>query len=134
MADTDDRLTVVQSFFQDYFGGRVDDAVARLEPDARIHLPGRARIAGDFVGPDAVAAHLKQFLQMTEAPINVLGYDDWLVGTVYIGGVARLELQRPGRFGEFRIVYLVQVSETLKISRVEIFYDNPDVFERFFDS
>ncbi|HEY6473411.1 MAG TPA: hypothetical protein VIY26_11015 [Acidimicrobiales bacterium] len=129
-----DRLTLVQTFFQDYFGGRVDEAVAMLEPDAQIHLPGRARIAGDFVGPDAVAAHLKEFLQMTENPINVLGYDDWLIGTVYIGGIVRLELQRPGRLDEFRIVYLVQVSENLKISRVEVFYDNPDVFERFFDA
>ena len=53
---------------------------------------------------------------------------------MYIGGIVRLELQRPGRFGEFRIVYLVQVSENLKISRVDVFYDNPDVFERFFDT
>lgn len=130
----DDRLEVVQAFFQDYFGGRVDAAVARLEPDAQIHLPGRARIAGDFVGPDAVAAHLKQFLQMTENPIDVVGYDDWLVGSVYIGGIVRLELQRPGRFDQFRIVYLVQVSEHLKISHIEVFYENPDVFERFFDT
>jgi hypothetical protein len=56
-----------------------------------------------------------------------------LVGSVYIGGIVRLELQRPGRFDKFRIVYLVQVSENLKIARVEVFYDNPDVFERFFD-
>ena len=97
-----DRLTLVQTFFQDYFGGRVDDAVALLEPDVQIHLPGRGPIAGDFVGPDAVAAHLKKFLQMTENPINVLGYDDWLVGTVYIGGIVRLELQRPGRLDELR--------------------------------
>ena len=81
-----------------------------------------------------MAAHLKKFLQMTENPINVLGYDDWLVGTVYIGGIVRLELQRPGRLDEFRIVYLVEVSENLKISRVEVFYDNPDVFTRFFDT
>jgi hypothetical protein len=133
MADTDDRLALVRTFFQHYFGGRVDEAVALLEPDVQIHLPGRARIAGDFVGPDAVAAHLKTFLQMTEDPINVLGYDDWLVGSVYIGGIVRLELQRPGRSDKFRIVYLVQVSENLKIARVEVFYDNPDVFERFFD-
>lgn len=134
MADTDDRLRVVQTFFQYYFGGRVDEAVALLEPDAKVHLPGRARIAGDFMGPDAVAAHLKRFLEMTEDPINVLGYDDWLVGTVYIGGIVRLELQRPGRFDQFRMAYLVQVSKSLKISRVEVFYDNPDVFERFFDT
>jgi ketosteroid isomerase-like protein len=129
----DDRLTLVQKFFQAYFDGRIDDAVAMLEPDVQIHLPGRARIAGDFVGPDAVAAHLKQFLEMTEDPVNVLGYDDWLVGTVYIAGVVRLELQRPGRLDQVRIVYLVRVSESLKISRVNVFYDNPDVFERFFD-
>lgn len=129
----DDRLKVVQDFFQAYFDGRVADAVALLEPDAEIHLPGRASIAGDFVGPDAVAEHLRQFLKMTEDPVNVLGYDDWLVGDVYIGGIVRLELQRPGRLGQFRIVYLAIVSEARKIAHIDVFYDNPDVFERFFD-
>ena len=42
----DDRLTLVQTFFQDYFGGRVDDAVALLEPDVQIHLPGRGPYRG----------------------------------------------------------------------------------------
>ncbi len=130
---SDDKLTLAQDFFQAYFDGRVADAVALLEPNAEVHLPGRSTISGDFVGPDAVAEHLKKFLEMTENPINVLGYDDWLIGSVYIGGIVRLELQRPGRLGQFRILYLVIVSANLKIARIDVFYDNPDVFERFFD-
>lgn len=129
---TDNRLNVVKSFFQFYFEGRVDDAVELLEPNVEYHLPGRGVLAGTFVGPQAVEKHLKKFVQMTVTPIDVLQWDDWLVGVANVAAVARIQLQRPGHLQGFRVIFLVEVSEDDKISRVEAFFSDPDALERFF--
>ncbi len=59
-------------------------------------------------------------------------WDDWLVGTIDIAGVVRVHLQRPGRVQEFRLVFLVKVSQDGNIARVECFYSDPEALERFF--
>jgi ketosteroid isomerase-like protein len=128
---SDDRLALVQTFFTHYFENDIDGALRHLEPTVVYHVPGRSPPGGDFVGPDAVAAHLRKFLELTGNAIDVISWDDWLIGTIDIAGVVRVKLQRPGRLQEFRLVFLVNVSENLKIARVECFYGEPEAFERF---
>ena len=129
---SDDRLTLVQTFFTRYFDGHVDEAMKLLEPTVTYHVPGQDELAGEFEGPTAVAGHLRKFLEVTEHAIDVLSWDDWLIGTIDIAGVVRVHLQRPGRTQEFRFVFLVEVSQNVKIKRVECFYSDPAAFERFF--
>jgi ketosteroid isomerase-like protein len=129
---SDDRLALVQTFFARYFEGQVDEALTLLEPTVVYHVPGRAEPSGDFVGPTAVAKHLRKFLDLTGDAIDVLSWDDWLVGTTDIAGVVRVHLQRPGRVQDFRFVFVVEVSQNVRIARVEVFYSDPEAFERFF--
>jgi ketosteroid isomerase-like protein len=128
----DDRLSLVQTFFARYFDGRVDEALTFLEPTVVFHVPGRVELAGDFVGPNAVAKHLERFLELTGNAIDVLSWDDWMIGTADIAGVVRVHLQRPGRVQVFRFVFLVKVSQNGKIAEVECFYSDPEALERFF--
>jgi ketosteroid isomerase-like protein len=128
---SDDRLALVQIFFTRFFEGNVDEALTLLEPTVVYHVPGRVELAGEFVGPAAVATHLRKFLEVTGNAIDVLSWDDWLIGTIDIAGVVRVHLQRPGRSQEFRFVFLVAVSQNVKIARVECFYSDPEAFERF---
>jgi hypothetical protein len=79
-----------------------------------------------------VADHLQKFFELTEVPIDVLSWDDWLIGTTDIVGVVRIHLQRPGRVHDFRIVFLVEVSQSLKIAGVECYFSDPKAAERFF--
>jgi ketosteroid isomerase-like protein len=129
---SDDRLALVQTFFTRYFEGDLDEALTLLEPTVVYHVPGRSAPAGDFVGRAAVAEHLRKFLELTGDAIDVLSWDDWLIGTTDIAGVVRVHLQRPGRVQEFRFVFLVKVSQNVKIARVECFYSDPEALERFF--
>jgi ketosteroid isomerase-like protein len=129
---SDDRLALVQSFFTRYFDGHIDEALTLLEPTAVYHVPGGVPLGGDFVGPAEVAKHLRKFLDLTGDAIDVLSWDDWLIGTIDIAGVVRVHLQRPGRVQEFRFVFLVEVSPNVKIARVECFYSDPEALERFF--
>lgn len=129
---SDERLALVQTFFMRYFEGHIDEALTLLEPTVVYHVPGRAELGGDFVGPAAVAEHLLKFLELTGNAIDVLSWDDWLIGTTDIAGVVRVHLQRPGRVHEFRFVFLVKVSQNSRIARVECFYSDPEAVERFF--
>jgi uncharacterized protein len=129
---SDDRLALVRTFFTRYFDGHIDEALMLLEPTVVYHVPGRVSLAGDFVGPAEVARHLRKFLDLTGDAIDVLSWDDWLIGTIDIAGVVRVHLQRPGRAQEFRFVFLVEVSQNVKIARVECFYSDPEALERFF--
>jgi ketosteroid isomerase-like protein len=129
---SDDRLSLVRTFFDRFFAGQVDDALKLLEPTVVYQVPGRSATSGDFEGPAAVAQHLRKFLELTGNAIDVLSWDDWLVGTADIAGVVRVHLQRPGRTQDFRFVFLVEGSPNVLIARVEVFYSDPDAFDRFF--
>ena len=88
----DDRLALVQTFFIRYFGGHIDEALLLLEPTVVYHVPGTDQLAGDFVGPNAVAKHLRRFLELTGDAIDVLSWDDWLIGTTDIAGRGALSI------------------------------------------
>lgn len=128
-----DRLALVQTFFQRFFDGRVEEAVALLDPAVEYRVPGHRAPGGIFVGRAAVAEHLERFLEMTERPVDVLKWEDWLTGTSSVAGVVRLELQRPGRLADARLVFLVEVStDDRRIVRVEAFSSDPGAVGRFF--
>jgi ketosteroid isomerase-like protein len=127
-----DRLSLVQTFLQHYTEGHVDDAVRLLAPTVEYTVPGVRGPASRFVGPEAVANRLEKLLRVTERPIDVLKWEDWLVGDTYIVAVVRFELQRPGRVQVFRVVLLFRVSSNMLIEEVECFYSDPEAFDRFF--
>jgi len=127
-----DRLDLVQAFFQEYFNGEVEEAVKLLEPTVEYHVPGAGDPAGHFVGREAVANHLERFLELAQPPVDVLKWDDWLIGSTHVAGVVRFVLQRPGRVQDFRVVFLVEVSSNMKIQRVDGFISDPEALDRFF--
>jgi ketosteroid isomerase-like protein len=129
---SDDGLTMVQTFLERALAGRIDDAVRFLEPDVEYQVPGRDAPADTFVGSEAVKKHLEKFHELTVTPIDVLQWDDWLVGGTDVAGIARVQLQRPGHRQKFRVIFLVEVSQGNKISRVEAYSSDPDAYKRFF--
>ena len=128
-----DRLGLVQTFFQRFFNGDVADAVALLDPAVAYCVPGLRTAGGTFVGRAEVTEHLERFLELTERPVDVLKWEDWLTGESNVAGVVRLELQRPGRIADTRLVFLVEVSaDARSIVRIEVFLSDPEAAARFF--
>lgn len=132
---SDSRITVAQGFFQRYFGGDVSSACDLLDPQVVYLLPGRRPPSGAFKGVQAVAEHLTDFLQLTEDPIDVLKWDDWMAGVDHVAGLATIHLQREGQQHDFRFIYLISVAESGragKITRIEAFLSDQAAFDRFF--
>jgi ketosteroid isomerase-like protein len=131
----DSRVTVVQEFFQKFFGGNVSAACDLLDPQVVDLVPGTHAASGVFRGAQAVAAHLSTFLRLTEDPIDVLQWEDWMAGVDNVAGLAKIHLQRLGQQHDFRVIFLVAVTEHhghQRISRIESFYSDPAAFDRFF--
>ena len=131
----DSRITVAVDFFQKFFGGDVSAACELLDPQVVDVVPGRQAASGVFRGVQAVAAHLSTFLRLTEDPIDVLKWEDWMAGVDNVAGLAKIHLQRQGQQHDFRVIFLVSVTDDdgpQRISRIESFYSDQAAFDRFF--
>jgi ketosteroid isomerase-like protein len=132
---TDSRVTVAAEFFQRFFGGDVEAACDLLDPQVVDVIPGRNAPSGVFHGAQAVREHLSTFLRLAEDPIDVLQWEDWMAGVDNVAGLARIHLQRAGQRHDFRVIFLVSVTEDggrHRISRIESFYSDQAAFDRFF--
>jgi ketosteroid isomerase-like protein len=131
----DSRVTLAENFFQKFFGGNVSAACDLLDPQVVDVVPGREAASGVFQGAQAVAEHLSTFLRLTEDPIDVLKWEDWMAGVDNVAGLATIHLQREGQQHDFRVIFLVSVTEDdglQRISRIESFYSDQAAFDRFF--
>ena len=131
----DPRVTVAANFFRDFFGGNVAAACELLDPQVVDVVPGTHGPSGVFQGVQAVAAHLSTFLRLTDDPIDVLEWEDWMSGVDNVAGLAKIHLQRQGQQHDFRVIFLVSVTEGRgpgRISRIESFYSDQAAFDRFF--
>ncbi|HXN60157.1 MAG TPA: hypothetical protein VN886_06850 [Acidimicrobiales bacterium] len=130
----DSRVTVAEDFFQKFFGGDVSAASELLDPQVVDVSPGTHAASGVFQGVQAVAAHLSAFLRLTEDPIDVLEWEDWMAGVDNVAGLAKIHLQRVGQQHDFRVIFLVSVTEDngrQRIPRIESFYSDQAAFDRF---
>jgi ketosteroid isomerase-like protein len=128
----DSRLQVAQEFFQRYFSGDVPKAREFLDEHVVYRVPGGHRPAGDFVGIDAVAAHLHEFSTLLQSPIDLLQWEDWMAGVDYVAGLASVHLQREGVNLDLELVMVVRVSDEGKIREMQAFFNDQGDFDRFF--
>jgi ketosteroid isomerase-like protein len=131
----DSRVTVAQDFFQKVFGGDVSAACELLDPEVVDVVPGTHAPSGVYQGVKAVAAHLSTFLRLTEDPVDVLEWEDWMAGVNNVAGLAKIHLQREGQQHDFRVIFLVSVTGDAgrqRISRIESFFSDQAALDRFF--
>jgi ketosteroid isomerase-like protein len=130
----DSRVKVAVDFFQKFFGGNVSAACDLLDPQAVYVVAGTHAASGVFRGVQDIATHLATFLRLTEDPIDVLEWDDWMAGVDNVAGLAKIHLEREGQQHDFRVILLVSVTEDvgIRISRIEAFYSDQAAFDRFF--
>ncbi len=131
----DSRVKLATDFFQKVFEGDVSAASDLLDPQVVDVVPGTRAPSGVFRGAQAVTEHLASFLRLTEDPIDVLEWEDWMAGVNNVAGLATIHLQRQGQQHDFRVIFLVSVTGDdglLRISRIESFYSDQAAFNRFF--
>jgi ketosteroid isomerase-like protein len=131
----DPRVKVAEEFFQRLFGGDASAATDLLDPHVVEVVPGTYPGSGVFQGAQAVAAHLSLFLRLVEEPVDVLQWEDWMAGVDNVAGLAKIHLQREGQEHDFRVIFLLSVTDNDgqgRISRIESFFSDQAALDRFF--
>ena len=123
---------IAQEFFQKCFHGDVSSAVELLDPKVTYRVPGSHRLAGTFEGPEAVAEHLEELLRETHHTVDVLQWEDWMIGVNNLAALVHLRAQRQGVIDTVRAIFLIGMSKEDKIRRIEVFFSDQAQIERFF--
>jgi ketosteroid isomerase-like protein len=130
-----EQVAVAQEFFQKSFGGHVDDALDCLDPKVIYIVPGANQLAGVYEGPLNVADHMKKLMQFTDNRVDLIQWEDWMVGVNNIAALIDLRLQRPGRVETFRAIFLIATSDNDgKIRRIQVFFSDQYAADRFFEN
>jgi ketosteroid isomerase-like protein len=129
---TDPRISVIESFFQRAFAGDISSATGLLDEKVRYYIPGSHSLSGQFDGAESVAKHIRNILEITNSTVDVLQWEDWLVGIDYIAALVRISTRPRGSMFTFRGIYLIEMSEENKIRRIELFLEDQAQFQRVF--
>ena len=125
----DSRIAAAQQFFEKAFRGEVSSAVDLLDEEVSFQIAGWHQAAGHLEGREAVAQHLGALLGLTQRTFDVLQWEDWMAGSNYVAALAHLSVQPPGGILNFRVVYLIEVTDNAKIRRIEMFFDDQAAVE-----
>ena len=123
---------VAQDFFQKCFRGDISAAVELLDPKVSYRVPGSGRLAGTYEGPQAVSEHVQTLLALTDSRVNVLKWEDWMVGVNHLAGLVEFGVQRGAALNHVRAVLLIEMSNENTIRRIEVFFSNQANVDRFF--
>jgi ketosteroid isomerase-like protein len=125
-------VRVAQAFFRSFFAGDVTEATAVLHPEVRYRVASMGKTMTTYQGVTEVIDHLHSFLKAIDA-VDVLQWEDWLSGVNNVAGLARVHLQHDNRLHDFRLVGFARVEDGL-IEQIDIFFDDPEAFNRFLNS
>lgn len=123
---------VAQDFFQLCFRGDLSAAVELLDPRVSYRVPGSHRLAGTFEGPEAVARHVEELLQLTHHTVDVLQWEDWMTGVNYLAGLVNVRVERDRAIDTLRVIFLLNLSSDNEIRRIEVFFSDQAKVERLF--
>ena len=129
---TDKPSVVAQSFFQKCFRGDIAAAVEALDSKVTYRVPGSHQLAGTFEGPEAVAGHVENLLRQTHNTVDVIQWEDWMIGENNLAGLVNLRVQRNRAISTFRAIFLITMSRDEKILSIEVFFNDQAEVERFF--
>jgi len=131
---TDTRIATAQEFFQRSFSGDVSSAIEFLDEQVSYYVPGTHQLSGRFEGPEAVAQHLGKLLQLTSGTVDVLQWEDWMLGVNHVAALTHMSVQHRGAIYTFRGVFVITIADDAKIRRIEIFFEDQAAAERFFSA
>jgi ketosteroid isomerase-like protein len=126
-----ERLATAQQFLTHIGGGALDQAMDHLAEQVTYRAQGNNALAGVFIGRDAVARHLHQFVERTRGTYEAFKWDDWLQGEHHVAGLASVHAQSEGRIYKGRTVTVVRFNVADEIEGITVFSEDQGALDRF---
>lgn len=126
------RLTRAREFLTRCFAGDFDQATPSLAHNAVYYVPGAHLLAGEFHGAEEIVRHLTNLLTMTRGRVDVLKWDDWMVGNPHVTVLQHVQAQYSGSIYEGRQLYLLKFDVDDLITEIRVFFEDQARADRFF--
>lgn len=128
----DQWVKVAQDFLKRSFRDDPDGADELLDPKVTYRVPGTHRLAGTFEGPGAVVGHLQHLRQFTDNTIDVLKWEDWMLGVNHVAALVDVRIEHEGSLLTLRSIFLFAMTADDKIHQIEVFFSDQRAIDRFF--
>jgi ketosteroid isomerase-like protein len=132
MGDDTRRLAAARGFLLDIEQSDTDTATSRLSADVTYRVPGHNALAGEFSGPDMVARHLVDVFESIKGTLDVLQWEDWMVGTDHVAVIANIRMQRNAEIMTERLIFVLRFNVGDVIDVIEIFFSDQSRVDHFF--
>lgn len=79
-----------------------------IAPDARIHIPGRNTVSGEYQGPEAMLVFFQRLASLTEATYH-RELLDRLAGESHAAALVHVSSRHAGRVLDMRLVFVITI-------------------------
>jgi len=128
----DPHLKCAEDFMTHLGDHEIDEATKLLSPTVTYRVVGSHALAGTFFGPEEVSGHLGRLLEFTRGTLDVLKWEDWLVGESHVATVVDINMRAQGRVFIGKHIFLLQFDTKGLVTGITVFFENEASARRFF--
>ena len=125
------RLVNARRFLMGISTGHADAVLALLAPTVVYTVSGHSPLAGTVHGPVEVQEHVRRVFRATSGTIDVLKWDDWLVGQNHVAALQFAQAQGAGMVHRNHLVFLIETDRHDLLTNIQLLFGNQDEADRF---
>jgi len=111
-----------------------DDVLSLLSPDVVYTVSGHSPLAGVYHGPVEVQDHVRKLIRATLGTLDVLKWDDWLVGQNHVAALQFAQAQGGGMIHRNHQIFLIETDQHDLLTKIQLLFGNQDEADRFLGS
>jgi hypothetical protein len=115
--------------------GHIEDGIKLLSPDVTYRVGGEHALAGDFKGREHTAAHLTELTTRTMGTLDLIKFEDWLVGESHFAALVTIIMRSDGRVSNVSKgghVFIFRFDADERIVDIRVLFEDERYIERFF--
>ena len=125
------RLVNARRFLMGISTGHADAVLALLAPTVVYTVSGHSPLAGTVHGPVEVQEHVRRVFRATSGTIDVLKWDDWLVGQNHVVALQSVQVQGAGMIHRNHLLFLIETDQHDMLTKIQLIFGNQDEADRF---
>lgn len=126
------QLKIAETFLSCLGRSNPQGALDLLSPTASYHVSGIHSFSGTFTSPVDILRHLEALASLTNGSVDVVKWEDWLIGEHHIAALGELRMSAEGQRYSGLHVFLFAFNEDDTVQHISVFYEDSAAALRFF--